>query len=111
MAEEEKDEAEEMAEDIPDFPEQKPKYQIWALGYDKDMNVTDYEQFISEWPDPDEAVSAAVDLDVEVLAQKLAVPKEVSYVMLQVETVVEVDGEEQNVGTVYEATAKVLGKE
>ena len=31
--------------------------------------------------------------------------------MLQVETVVEVDGEEQNVGTVYEATAKVLGRE
>lgn len=103
----------ELVEDI-DIPEDVPvMYEVWAIGYDKEDNVTDAELLLGTFEDPDKAVSFARDTtlaDVVNLAadDECDIITEVYTLSIEVETVVpdEADGT-MNIGTIYKKTLEV----
>ena len=100
----------ELVEDI-EMPEDIPvSYEVWAIGYDKEDQVTDAELLIATFEDPDQAVHYAKELtlaDVVNLAagDECDVTTEVYSINIEVETVVP-DSEDgsMNIGTVYKKT-------
>jgi hypothetical protein len=99
---------ESIVEDITDIPEDtEVTYEVWALGYDKNDNVTDAEMLIGEFANPDEAVACAEKLTLADIVFnddsddcELKVP--LGYISVEVETVVpDEEDSTMNVGTVY----------
>lgn len=98
MNDEEMMEAFEAFEDDINLPE--ARYEVWLLGYDADDNITDYECLLGSYDDPDEAVVKAQQVFMlEDLPSDI--PEEVAYVELLVETVIDLDGESRNDGTLF----------
>ena len=99
-------------EDLKDFDETETvTYEIWAIGYDEDGDITDSELFIDSFDNPDDAIKYArslrfvdiADLDAETLAGFFDESKHVTYISIEVETVVEVPEEDytENIGTIF----------
>ena len=88
-------------------------YQVWLLGYkynaDGDLEVDDYTKFICECGSKSEAKQIAIGIKND----KLTLDTDSDVVMVQVETVVEVeDHGELCIGVDYEAQVEfVKGKE
>lgn len=93
---------------VEDFEAKPAKYQVWALGYDADQNITDYEQLLGEFTDPELAVKYAnkVVNDIDNTDQ-LKLSANVEYVEVLVETVVDIEGMEVNVGNLFDDTIKI----
>ena len=88
--------------EIPDIDLQVPVYQVWVLGYDKEGYITDYEALLGEYDDPELAIKCAKEAVLDGCSL-LQVTDDVANLLVQVETVVEVeDGELANVGTIFE---------
>jgi len=96
-----------IVEDLDDFEEDTVvSYEVWAIGYDPEDNVTDAETYFASFDDPDEAIE---------YAQKITLPDiicmtpdddtesdyDISYISVEVETVVKEDEESYNVGTIF----------
>ena len=101
-----------ITEDLEDFPEDTPvTYEVWALGYDHDDEVTDAEFFLKEFNDPEEAVKYAKSrswADIVYAVSKEDLDKHfestdnIKYVMLEVETVlIDEDDCSMNMGSIY----------
>ena len=98
-------------EEIEDFNALDATYEIWAIGYDEDGDITDSELFIDSFDNPDDAIKYArslrfvdiADLDAETLAGFFDESKHVTYISIEVETVVEVPEEDytENIGTIF----------
>lgn len=96
-----------LVEDI-EVPEDVPvMYEVWAIGYDAENNVTDAELLLGTFEDPDEAVSFAKDTNLTDVVNLAAdnqcdITTEISTISIEVETVVP-DKEEgtMNIGTIY----------
>ena len=98
-------------EEIEDINALDATYEIWAIGYDEDGDITDSELFIDSFDNPDDAIKAAraisltdiIDLDAESSAGFFDEHKRVTYVSIEVETVVEVPEDDyvENIGTIF----------
>jgi len=99
---EEKEKFEEFEED---FEIEKADYQVWLFGYDEDDQITDFEFSLFSSKNPDEAVAYAKHLveneDVEMITELTDIPKDVAYLGIEVEEVVDVEGIETNAGSIY----------
>lgn len=80
----------------------KKTYEIWALAYDKDYNIKDFDQLIGEFNSKSEAISYAKKMDVNDVVEKDKLLED-DIVHIQVETVVESKGGFENIDTLYEA--------
>lgn len=96
----ERDEIELLVDEIPDYDLTKADYQVWAVGYTLEGNVLDYENLLASFKDPDKAIEYVKQLDVEDVTRDI--PEEVEVLVIQVETVVEIEGIDQNVGVLFE---------
>jgi hypothetical protein len=86
-------------EDLEDFDlDANVVYEIWAIGYDADGDLTDKEFLIDEFNDPDEAIKKAEQADISEIARQHT---NVAYFSIEVETVVISDDETANAGTIY----------
>lgn len=100
-----------IVEDLDDYPEDtKVCYEVWALGYNSDGEITDDGMLLKDFNDPDEAVTYASKLelaDVVELAEDPTVEtidKDIAFLSIEVETVIcDLDNEDcaVNVGTIY----------
>lgn len=106
-----------IVEDLDDFEEDTVvSYEVWAIGYDPEDNVTDAETFFASFDSPDEAIE---------YAQKITLPDivcmtpeddtetdyDISYISVEVETVVKEDEESFNVGTIFKNTIWISDEE
>lgn len=105
----------ELVADI-DIPEDVPvMYEVWAIGYDEEDQITDAELLIGTFENPDEAASFARDTSVTGilgLAEDCTYPgfdKSVHTIHVEVETVVASDEDgTMNIGTVYKKTLELF---
>lgn len=82
----------------------KVTYQVWALGYDAEQNITDWDEILGEFQTQDEAVDYAESLTLEKILGSLnrKLPVDVKYLDIQVETVVDHSSWDENIETVWE---------
>lgn len=99
---------ENIVEDLDDLPEETEViYAVWAIGYDKDDEITDHEYLIREFNDLDEALTVADGFTLEKLIEEFGEQSDsaTAYFSIEVETVVadpaDEDGCTMNLGTVY----------
>jgi hypothetical protein len=106
-----------IVEDIDDIPEDaEVLYAVWALGYNKDDDITDTEVLVGEFTNPDEAVACAENLTIKAI-DELGYEKpdnDTAYFSVEVETVVgdpdDEDGGTMNIGTVYQRNLWIDGE-
>lgn len=106
-----------IVEDLDDFEDDaKVSYEVWAIGYDPEDNVTDAETYFASFDDPDEAIE---------YAQKITLPDiicmtpdddtetdyEIAYISVEVETVVKEAEESYNVGTIFKTPVWISDEE
>ena len=89
--------------ELEDFNTKDASYDVWILGYDSRMIATGYEFLHSTHATPDAAVEVASSLGTFTIPKVVkALPTNVRYFAVEVETVVELsDDETENVGTIY----------
>lgn len=93
------------------------KYAIWAVGYDADDNATDTDMLIAELTDPDEAVAKAQSITLADVVHQAAEehdgtePADVSYISIEVETVVDDEDGAMNVGTIFRKELWIEGED
>lgn len=85
----------------------KVRYEIWALGYDKDMMCTDIEEYLGEFTDKEKAINQAKSYqsisdvyDQSTIEKYLCAGDSLEIV---VETIREGDLSNTNIDTVYSA--------
>lgn len=86
--------------ELDEFDLAQATYQVWLLGYDKDGMSTDFEEVVGTYTYAPTAVEVAELIDKE-YEFKFAIPEYVGAILVQVETVVDIEGCETNVGTIY----------
>lgn len=104
-----KDEFDELLEELKldDFDAKDATYQVWVLGYDENENITDFEVMINESKDAESMVEYAETYVEEERYGTMAFPDEVKYIEVLVETVVDLEDYDENVGTLFSKIVKV----
>ena len=104
-----KDEFNELLEDLnlDDFDAKDATYQVWVLGYDENENITDFEVMVSESKDAESMVEYAEHYVEEERYGTMAFPDEVKYIEVLVETVVDLEDYDENVGTLFSKIVKI----
>jgi hypothetical protein len=98
-----------IVEDLEDFDENtEVVYEVWAFGYDENDEITDAELCLFNSTDPEEAVNYAKTVELaDVIHEAGNGPcssNKVFRIAVEVETVVPVDDDLVNVGTIYSKT-------
>ncbi len=98
-----------IVEDLEDFDENtEVVYEVWAFGYDENDEITDAELCMFNSTDPEEAVNYAKTVELaDVIHEAGNGPcssNKVFRIAVEVETVVPVDDDLVNVGTIYSKT-------
>lgn len=108
-----------ITEDIEEIPEDSAvTYEVWAIGYDNDNEITDTEMFIKDFEDPDEAVEHAKQLTLADIVHQAAEEHtgveptaDLAYISIEVETVIEDEEDEtMNIGTIYKRDLWIDGE-
>ena len=104
-----KDSFDELLEDLnlDDFDAKDATYQVWVLGYDENENITDFEVLVDESKDAENMVEYATNYVEEERYENLKFPKEVKYIEVLVETIVDLEDYDENVGTLFSKIIKV----
>ena len=104
-----KDKSNELLEDLnlDDFDAKDATYQVWVLGYDENENITDFEVMVSESKDAESRVEYATNYVEEERYGTMAFPDEVKYIEVLVETVVDLEDYNENVGTLFSKIIKI----
>ena len=104
-----KDDFDELLEDLnlDDFDAKDATYQVWVLGYDENENITDFEVMIDESKDAESMVEYATNYVEEERYGTMAFPDEVKYIEVLVETVVDLEDYDENVGTLFSKIIKI----
>ena len=104
-----KDEFDELLEELnlDDFNAKDATYQVWVLGYDENENITDFEVMVNESKDAESMVEYAERYVEEERYGTMTFPDEVKYIEVLVETVVDLEGYDENVGTLFSKIVKV----
>lgn len=98
-----------IVEDLEDFDENtEVVYEVWAFGYDENDEITDAELCLFNSTDPEVAVNYAKTVELaDIVHQAGNGPcssNKVFRIAVEVETVVPIDDDLVNVGTVYSKT-------
>ena len=104
-----KDSFNELLEDLnlDDFDAKDAAYQVWVLGYDENENITDFEVMVDESKDAESMVEYATNYVEEERYGTMAFPDEVKYIEVLVETVVDLEDYNENVGTLFSKIIKI----
>ena len=104
-----KDKFDELLEELKldDFDAKDATYQVWVLGYDENENITDFEVMVSESKDAENMVEYATNYVEEERYGTMAFPDEVKYIEVLVETVVDLEDYDENVGTLFSKIIKI----
>ena len=104
-----KDEFDELLEELnlDDFDAKDATYQVWVLGYDENENITDFEVMVSESKDAESMVEYATNYVEEERYGTMKFPDEVKYIEVLVETVVDLEDYDENVGTLFSKIVKI----
>ena len=104
-----KDEFDELLEELnlDDFDAKDATYQVWVLGYDENENITDFEVMVTESKDAESMVEYATNYIEEERYGTMAFPDEVKYIEVLVETVVDLEDYDENVGTLFSKIVKI----
>lgn len=95
-----------ITEDLEDFDETSEViYEVWAIGYDRDDNITDAAIYLGSSKCPDEAINRAknITLDDVLKSSDTVSLTGVAYYSIEVETVVLLEDEDDsvNAGTIW----------
>ena len=104
-----KDEFDELLEglNLDDFDAKDATYQVWVLGYDENENITDFEVMVDESKDAENMVEYATNYVEEERYENLKFPDEVKYIEVLVETIVDLEDYDENVGTLFSKIIKI----
>ena len=104
-----KDKFNELLEELKldDFDAKGATYQVWVLGYDENENITDFEVMVNESKDAESMVEYATNYVEEERYGTMTFPDEVKYIEVLVETVVDLEDYDENVGTLFSKIVKV----
>ena len=104
-----KDNFDELLEDLnlDDFDAKDAMYQVWILGYDENKNITDFEVMLNESKDAESMVEYAERYVEEERYGTMTFPDEVKYIEVLVETVVDLEDYDENVGTLFSKIIKI----
>lgn len=104
-----KDKFNELLEELKldDFDAKDATYQVWVLGYDENENITDFEVMVNESKDAESMVEYAENYVEEERYGTMAFPDEVKYIEVLVETVVDLEDYDENVGTLFSKIIKI----
>ena len=104
-----KDDFDELLEELnlDDFDAKDATYQVWVLGYDENEHITDFEVMVNESKDAERMVEYAKKYVEEEHYKTIAFPKEVKYIEVLVETIVDLEGYDENVGTLFSKIIKI----
>ena len=104
-----KDKFNELLEELnlDDFDAKDATYQVWVLGYDENENITDFEAMVNESKDAESMVEYATNYVEEERYGTMAFPDEVKYIEVLVETVVDLEDYDENVGTLFSKIIKI----
>ena len=92
---------------LEDFDAKDATYQVWVLGYDENENITDFEVLVDESKDAESMVERATNYVEEERYENLKFPDEVKYIEVLVETVVDLEDYDENVGTLFSKIIKI----
>ena len=91
-----------------DFMSQEVTYEVWAFGYDENDEITDAELCMFTSTDPEEAIKYAKSVELADIIHGAGngpcASSKVFRIAIEVETVIEIDGDLTNVGTIYSKT-------
>ena len=104
-----KDGFDELLEEInlDDFDAKDATYQVWVLCYDENENITDFEVMVNESKDAESMVEYAENYVEEERYGTMTFPDEVKYIEVLVETVVDLEDYNENVGTLFSKIIKI----
>ena len=104
-----KDEFDELLEELKldDFDAKDAMYQVWVLGYDENENITDFEVMVNESKDAESMVEYAERYVEEERYGTMTFPDEVKYIEVLVETIVDLEDYDENVGTLFSKIVKI----
>ena len=104
-----KDEFDELLEELnlDDFFAKDATYQVWVLGYDENEDITDFEVMVDESKDAESMVEYAERYVEEERYGTMTFPDEVKYIEVLVETVVDLEDYNENVGTLFSKIVKI----
>ena len=104
-----KDKSDELLEELnlDDFDAKDATYQVWVLGYDENENITDFEVMVNESKNAESMVEYATNYVEEERYGTMAFPDEVKYIEVLVETVVDLEDYDENVGTLFSKIIKI----
>ena len=104
-----KDKFDELLEELnlDDFDAKDATYQVWVLGYDENENITDFEVMVNKSKDAESMVEYATNYVEEERYGTMAFPDEVKYIEVLVETVVDLEDYDENVGTLFSKIVKI----
>ena len=104
-----KDEFDELLEELKldDFDAKDATYQVWVLGYDENENITDFEVMTDESKDAESMVEYATNYVEAERYGTMTFPDEVKYIEVLVETVVDLEDYDENVGTLFSKIIKI----
>ena len=104
-----KDKFDELLEELnlDDFDAKDATYQVWVLGYDENENITDFEVMVDESKDAESMVEYATNYVEEERYGTMAFPDKVKYIEVLVETVVDLEDYDENVGTLFSKIIKI----
>ena len=104
-----KDKFDELLEELnlDDFDAKDATYQVWVLGYDENENITDFEVMVDESKDAESMVDYAERYVEEERYGTMTFPDEVKYIEVLVETVVDLEDYNENVGTLFSKIIKI----
>ena len=104
-----KDDFDELLEELKldDFDAKDATYQVWVLGYDGNEHITDFEVMVEESKDAESMVEYATNYVEEERYGTMTFPDEVKYIEVLVETIVNLEGYDENVGTLFSKIIKI----
>ena len=104
-----KDSFDELLEELnlDDFDAKDATYQVWVLGYDENENITDFEVMVNESKDAESMVEYAERYVEEERYGTMTFPKEVKYIEVLVETIVDLEDYDENVGNLFSKIIKI----
>ena len=104
-----KDEFDELLEELnlDDFDAKDATYQVWVLGYDENEHITDFEVMVNESKDAESMVEYATNYVEEERYGTMTFPDKVKYIEVLVETVVDLEDYDENVGTLFSKIIKI----
>lgn len=104
-----KDSFDELLEELnlDDFDAKDATYQLWVLGYDENEHITDFEVMVDESKDAESMVEYAENYVEEERYGTMTFPDEVKYIEVLVETIVDLEDYDENVGTLFSKIIKI----